>query len=254
MSYITMYDAVTVQNIPRDAVAVAGYVDGEYPNLEALKGRFPNAKHVTVSVNSAGNADFLDVEKGDAVIADTPAWLHRQILNGVWRPGVYANVDYWYRGGMYNLLRPFGDKIRRWAANWTGREEIPNGFDACQFSGGQVLDISACHPEFFAPKAAIDPYHYDWFDNERVKIKYGHVVERKVVERYDVERKHPLRHYIALKHDLQPCLVELAQRLEYEAWHDETGKRREKPEWDRYRRGWRHVQLLDRAQGKMVVK
>lgn len=91
-----MYDDVTVALIPADAQYIAVYVDGEYKNVSEVKSKFPRATIITIAVNPADDAEVLDVEAGDATIADVYAWLLRQLARGVWRPVIYTsagNVD-----------------------------------------------------------------------------------------------------------------------------------------------------------------
>ena len=88
---ITMYDAVNIDGIPADAIAVAGYVNGRYANTGELRARFPHAKLLTIAVNTMADAECLDVETGDAMPAQTPGWVLRQHARGLARPCVYAN-------------------------------------------------------------------------------------------------------------------------------------------------------------------
>jgi hypothetical protein len=254
MTYITMYDAVSYGNIPHSAEAVAGYIDGAYANFDALVKTFPNAKHLSIATGAGYTAQFLDVESGDAVIADTPGWLDRMLASGIYRPGIYANKAYWEEGGMGRLLDHYGDKIRRWQADWTFGEHVPDGYDACQWSGGQTLDISATLEDFFGAVAVRDPNHYDWFYSRDFKIDLGWTNERKVVEEYDVARRHPARHSLYLRRNLRPRLHQLAERVAHVAIYNEKDEKRKHPEWDRDFRGWRYQQLLGRSEGKIFAK
>jgi hypothetical protein len=143
-------------------------------------------------------------------------------------------------------------------ADWTFEEHIPLGYDACQWSGGQILDISACLDTFFVPLADRDPNHIDWFMDEVYDLgKLGKHNERKTVEHYDAARNHPLKHRKYLKHELEPVLHALAKRVADAALLEEkSGKlvKRAKPEWDKDKRGWRYQQLHKRAEGKHVSK
>lgn len=255
MTYITMFDAVTVGNIPHDAEAVAGYVNG-YANFDELVRAFPHAHHLSITNFADGVADFLDCEHGDAVIDQCAPWVEDMLKRGVNRPGVYAAESYWTSGGLYHRLEPYGDKIRRWIADWTFHEHIPEGYDACQWSGGQTLDISACVDGFFGDTLAPpDPHHYRWFFNSEFALPfYGKVNERKTVEEYDGARKHPVKYAVYLRRNLEPRLKELAERVAHVALYDEKGKKRDKPEWDKNYRGFRYQQLLARSRGKQVVK
>lgn len=79
---LVMFDDTSVELIPRSARAVAGYVNGRYRTLPALRGRFPKAKVVTIAVTSDARAQFLDIEPGNATIADAPGWWERNKDHG----------------------------------------------------------------------------------------------------------------------------------------------------------------------------
>lgn len=70
----TMYDAVTPSKIPSDAKMVAGYVDGNFPNLGAMATRFPHAKRVSITISHNTKAHVLDVEHGAASPEGAVQW------------------------------------------------------------------------------------------------------------------------------------------------------------------------------------
>jgi hypothetical protein len=72
-----MFDDTSVELIPRFARAVAGYVNGLYITVPALRLRFKGRRIVTIAVSSAARAQFLDIESGNATIADAPGWWER---------------------------------------------------------------------------------------------------------------------------------------------------------------------------------
>lgn len=73
-----MFDDTSVSLIPKWAHAVAGYVNGIYVTIPALRSIFGgHARIVTIAVNASVVADALDVESGDATNADCPGWFRR---------------------------------------------------------------------------------------------------------------------------------------------------------------------------------
>lgn len=72
-----MFDDTSVELIPKAAKAVAGYVNGNYTTYPSVLHDFPEARHVSITVNSGGMAECLDVEPGDATNADAAAWYRR---------------------------------------------------------------------------------------------------------------------------------------------------------------------------------
>ena len=144
---ITMYDAVTVANVPGDCAAFAGYVAGnQWPeNYHELRERFPRAQGATITLTPAAKADVLDVEAGGAAPAQVPGWLEREWAAGATRPKVYAALSAWpsidvelrNRGWSRSKRRRFG----RWLADWDGVREIPRGYDGKQYQTGSY-DVS----------------------------------------------------------------------------------------------------------------
>lgn len=72
-----MFDDTTVELIPKTAKAVAGYINGLYKTMPALRRLFPKARKVTIAISADVVADCLDVETGDATNAEAPGWYRR---------------------------------------------------------------------------------------------------------------------------------------------------------------------------------
>jgi hypothetical protein len=157
----TMYDAVNVSNIPANAVAVAGYVNGHWPTYPTLKKKFPHAKVLSIAVTVHADAECLDVEAGDATPNQAPAWVVRQKKLGVKKPVVYTSVS--QAPALLRELNKAGIKrsaIRLWTAHYTFRphrcdSKCGFGFsgkaDATQWTDkalGKSLDASVCAPDF----------------------------------------------------------------------------------------------------------
>ena len=83
---IAMFDATDITQIPADAPAVAGYVDGKWGTYPRLAAAFPRALLLSIAVFAADDADCLDIETGDADPADAPGWTGRQKARGAARP------------------------------------------------------------------------------------------------------------------------------------------------------------------------
>lgn len=160
---LTMYDSVTLTEIPRDAEAVAGYVNGRWPTYPKLVTLFPHAQHLSIAVNARYDADCLDVEKYDATPAQAPAWVRRQQARGIKQPVVYCSVSDALT--VLSVLAAAGIKrsqIRLWTAHYTKtphRCTAGCGFgltttaDATQYTDtaqGRNLDASLVADTFFA--------------------------------------------------------------------------------------------------------
>lgn len=159
-----MYDAVTVENIPKHAQAVAGYTSGHWPTYEELRKEFPHAHVLSIAVNDKHDAHCLDVEVGDATPPQTPEWVHRQHQRNVKRPVVYGSRDQ-YEDEIIPIMR--AARIHRatyriWTAHYTHVPHICSP-DTCGFrfhadgtqwtdrADGKDLDESLLHSNFFPP-------------------------------------------------------------------------------------------------------
>jgi len=161
-----MFDSITVS--PVEAVAstsgeaVAGYVDGYWPDYHALSQAFPHDNHLSIAVHADDDADALDIENGDAAPAQAPSWVKRQHARGLARPVIYCSIS--TAPEVLNELRLAGidrQSIRLWSAHYTYRAHIcgprscgqPTQADATQWTDkayGRNLDESLCAPGFFA--------------------------------------------------------------------------------------------------------
>ena len=159
---ITMYDDVSVSLIPRNAEAVAGYVNGRWATWNEVVRQFPNAHKLSIAVSASADAECLDLEPGDAVNAQAPAWVKRQQARGIKRPVVYTSVS--NAQPLLNTLSAAGigrEQVRLWTAHYTGKPHFCDfrcyrGFnsaaDATQYDDkalGRSLDVSLCRDDFF---------------------------------------------------------------------------------------------------------
>lgn len=153
-----MYDSVNLRAIPKAAVAVAGYVGGNWATYFAIPEFFPKARRTSIAVNASEDADFLDIERGDATIEEAPAWFKRQRARGKRRPGFYISVS--NARALMQTLKAAGIRrwqYRLWTAHYTGRPHRCSplcrfGFwtraDATQWSTTSGYDVSLCAPDF----------------------------------------------------------------------------------------------------------
>jgi hypothetical protein len=157
---VTQYDSVNPSGIPASASYVAAYVNGLYANVAAMRARFPKAHIETIAVTSSADADWLDVETGDATPGQCADWYHRQKSKGAKRPGFYANLS--TMAQVITALRAAGIKrgqVRLWTADPDGKPHInkagdyPNldwSADGTQYQWTSGYDASLCKPSFFA--------------------------------------------------------------------------------------------------------
>lgn len=137
----TMYDGITVANLPATATMVAGYVDGLYSNIAALAARFPNATRVPIAVfPSTDDGIVLDVETGDATPAQAPGWVQMRRSHGV-DPTVYCNSDTW--PAVRQAFAAAGvPEPHYWIAAYDNNPTIPAGAVAKQYQSTDPWDAS----------------------------------------------------------------------------------------------------------------
>jgi hypothetical protein len=158
-AFITMYDSVTVNEIPEKPQAVAGYVGGSFANFNELVRMFPGANHLSIAISASEDADCLDVEPQDATASEVLAWHARQIRRGVKRPCIYSSLDSDGNFGMPEVRAALStvdrSDYRLWVANYVTSTptKVPSGFDGWQFTEtalGRNLDQSILLPDFFS--------------------------------------------------------------------------------------------------------
>lgn len=161
-------DAISVSNLPPGLQAYFGYVNGNWPTWSGVQARFPNAHLFSIAVNASVDADFLDVEKGDATIAQAPAWVKRRLSEGAWRPGIYTSVanvaDLLDTLAANGIDRP---QIRLWTAHYNGHHicnpgcypGMPTTADGTQWATYPKYDANLLSESFIftAPPPPVPP-------------------------------------------------------------------------------------------------
>jgi hypothetical protein len=226
---------------------------------------FPHAKHKSIAVNASEDADILDIESGDAVPAEAPAWFQRQKARGLELPGFYASAS--VMPDVVAALTAAGikrDEYVLWVAHYTFVKPAPpfeQSGEAVQWTDtslGRNLDESACVPGFWGaqPSPPVkNTVHYDWFDNTARRVYLKKRRERGQVETYDKLRamQTPKRHPRKLQlWFVRKVLGYYANRVLKVAKYNEPLKNG-KPSWAVDHRGWRYQQLIHRAQGQRFV-
>lgn len=187
MSYLTLFDAVTADNLPAGAVHVCFYTDGTYANEAAVKARCPHATYLSITVKG-GVADCCDCEQGDLTPAQAEAWVQARLKEGAFRPVVYASQDTWENQGLLKGLAAYGSKIRRWVAAYPGTgANVPSGYDAHQFSDGNY-DTSVCLSNFFDGPPKPLPIVRNASVEVQVSVPEGTTGKLNVLLTYDAAR------------------------------------------------------------------
>lgn len=166
MTDLTMYDAITkyVALMPTGGDIYAGYDDGSYNDVQAIIDRFPDKPVLSIDVTGANQAQALDVENGDATVADIDPWLAQYGLAGPVfdRPVVYMSVD--LARASFPSAHPTGCLL--WSAHYTQTAHIcgpsscgslPYDADMTQWGSFQEFDESL-----------VSSVHYVWKGNPPV--------------------------------------------------------------------------------------
>lgn len=131
----TMYDSTNPDDIPLDAEAVAGYVNGRTSAWPTdAWDRFTSAtvkRHISVT-GEENVGDTLDIEFLDANIDQAAGWVVKRVDSGLAEADLWLYVD---RANFDALKSRTGDFTGGyWVADWTGEEHDVEGAVATQYA------------------------------------------------------------------------------------------------------------------------
>jgi hypothetical protein len=144
-----MLDTITLETLPTNPFALAGYTGGNWPTFGAMRQRYPHAHTVSIAIAASEYADCLDVEPGDAAPWQAPGWVASERRAGYAKPCVYSS---WYEWHEYAALRELRN-VWRWDADYTYVPHIDVGFDGTQWTdhaAGLNLDESLVRRPFLS--------------------------------------------------------------------------------------------------------
>lgn len=141
-----MYDSVTASNIPTNPppAIVAGYINGLYAWSAADWSRFPNSRHVTITIWPTTTAEVMDVEYGDATPTDVPKWLSKFRPDpSVRQLTVYCSLDTTWPKVQSAVSAAGIAPPAYWIADYIGTAFLIAGSTATQWTDTRTLyDIS----------------------------------------------------------------------------------------------------------------
>jgi hypothetical protein len=188
---LRMYDSITPANLPPGADAYAGYTSGLWPDFPDIQRLFPHVRLLSIAVNAAHDADCLDVENGDATIAEVYPWFNRQVKRGVWRPVIYTSAS--NAQALNATMHANGfprASYRLWLAHWGDGKHICGPGLVCGYpradgtqwtaaaagTHGTHVDESLLAADFFPtpPTPAVGPFeHHTGAHDTWAKIAYA---------------------------------------------------------------------------------
>ena len=165
---ITMYDSIDLSQFPSNPPAVAGYVGGYWPTYNDLVKKFPNAHHLSIAVNKSQRARCFDIEPGNAVPSDGPAWFKNYGDASQGKIVIYCGASAAQQ--VINAMSNGGigrDRYLLWTAHYTYKEHFcgPGDCGYPQADGtqwtdkamGRNLDQSIVSDAFFGTAPAPTP-------------------------------------------------------------------------------------------------
>src|SRR5580692_7338970 len=130
MALLTCYDSVDAGSYPADTEVALAYVDGNYPDFDAVKARFPDATVISITVEGAFDVRMCDVETGAMTYAQGAQWANRETAAGR-RPTIYCSL--WNKDAiMADLHSP--EDVDWFLPMWNGIPDVPPGYVGHQYA------------------------------------------------------------------------------------------------------------------------
>lgn len=249
-----MFDSVDTAELPRSANAIGAYAGGRWPTYMEVKRDWPHAHILSIAVNAGEHRcadgkpiECLDIEPGDAVPSQAPAWFRAQRSLGVRRPCLYGSTS--WVPAIEEQMRAAGiarHEYRIWSAHYTGSAHICGtqcglavAADATQWTDRALsrnLDESLCNAAFFGSTPAPP--------NTRLLEP----AERRAVALYDRLAEHPHAHPVGLR-KVRQRLLTMRKAIYLAAEHEVKHGRSSGSAWRFRNRGARYAILWSRTRG-----
>ena len=159
---------MTSSRIPSGTPVVAGYVDGRFRWSAADWARHAGSRIVRIATSpTSGGAHVLDVERGDALPSQIPAWLRITASVDV-TPTVYCSAS--LRADCEAAVSQAGLPVPLfWLAEWGGPKVLEAGVIARQWVSTAAYDESVCADYW----PGVDPPHAPSAPLTRYQLRRG---------------------------------------------------------------------------------
>jgi len=158
----TMWDAITLSNVPAKPFAIAGYIAGNWPTWFQLAADFPAAHRVSIAIHLGEHAMCGDFEPGDMAPSQAGEWAKQDLAAGFKTPCEYGDLAN-MPAIKQSLAAALGARWRSlsllWLAWYRGIPALISGYDAVQFTDnalGRNLDENTVTLNFL--RIAQPPY------------------------------------------------------------------------------------------------
>ena len=155
---LTGQDSVSPSGMSRGLSVYAGYGRGTYTNIDAVKARFPGARYLSISPYVTTGVDCLDIEPGDAVPSDGPAFVRGWTPVNTNKPVIYANGS--SMTAIQQAMARAGiarNQYYLWLASWDKNLAISSGYDAKQYWSTSGYDSDSFYDYMFQPPPTVWP-------------------------------------------------------------------------------------------------
>jgi hypothetical protein len=107
-----MADSINPAALPPGMDAYAGYDDGNWPDYQTIAAAHPGAHLLDLTVWLANRGTGIDVEPGDATVAQAPIFVQERLAAGVVLPVVYCPAS--WSQAVFNAMAAAGIPRNLW--------------------------------------------------------------------------------------------------------------------------------------------
>jgi len=138
----TMYDAIFADDLPEGGDLYAGYVDGKWPDANAISERFPHVPTVRIATSPSTNAGIIgDGPPDNGTWPQWVEWVKMRRAAGA-DPTINTNASSW-AAGIAAFKAAGVTQPHWWIADYDGNPTIPAGAIGKQYASNDFYDTSS---------------------------------------------------------------------------------------------------------------
>jgi hypothetical protein len=137
----TMYDAIDASNLPAGGDLYAGYIDGDWPDADAISERFPHARVVRIATSpSTDDGEVGDGPPDNGTWPEWVQWVRNRRAAGQ-DPSLNTDLNSWDDG--IAAFRAAGVLAPHWwISDYDGDATLAAGEVAKQYASNDAYDTS----------------------------------------------------------------------------------------------------------------